>query len=287
MMMLVGGVFAETAYDVEALIIAGGAGGGDGNSGCGGGGGAGGMQEVSSSVDIGTGYTVTIGSGGSKGGTYYRGSDGISSSFNGTTSLKGGAGCSPHPSYTGSVYDAQSGGSGGGERSHRSAAGRGTSGQGHDGANATGLSDGINAGGGGGKGASPANAHCDGGVSSGDWSTWASATSTGVSGHYAGGGGGGVSSTGSFGSNGVGGGGGAGRGGHYNASAATNATANTGSGGGGGGGGGSNHSEDGGNGGSGIIIIRYSGSQRGSGGTVASSGGYTYHTFTSSGTFTA
>jgi len=42
-----------------------------------------------------------------------------------------------------------------------------------------------------------------------------------------------------------------------------------------------------GNGGSGVVIIRYSGSQRGSGGTVTSSGGYTYHTFTSSGTYTA
>jgi hypothetical protein len=40
-------------------------------------------------------------------------------------------------------------------------------------------------------------------------------------------------------------------------------------------------------GGSGIVIIRYTGSQRGSGGTVTSSGGYTYHTFTSSGTYTA
>jgi hypothetical protein len=42
-----------------------------------------------------------------------------------------------------------------------------------------------------------------------------------------------------------------------------------------------------GSGGSGVVIIRYSGGQRGSGGTVTSSGGYTYHTFTSSGTFTA
>jgi hypothetical protein len=40
-------------------------------------------------------------------------------------------------------------------------------------------------------------------------------------------------------------------------------------------------------GGSGIVIIRYAGAQRGTGGTVTSSGGYTYHTFTSSGTFTA
>jgi hypothetical protein len=40
-------------------------------------------------------------------------------------------------------------------------------------------------------------------------------------------------------------------------------------------------------GGSGIVIIRYLGAQRGTGGTVTSSGGYTIHTFTSSGTYTA
>ena len=61
-------------------------------------------------------------------------------------------------------------------------------------------------------------------------------------------------------------------------------TANTGNGGGGGG---SGSSTTGSNGGSGIVIIRYAGSQRGTGGTVTSSGGYTIHTFTSSGTFTA
>jgi hypothetical protein len=42
-------------------------------------------------------------------------------------------------------------------------------------------------------------------------------------------------------------------------------------------------------GGSGIIIIRYPGAQRGSGGTVSSVGGNTLHTFTTIGsnTFTA
>jgi hypothetical protein len=35
------------------------------------------------------------------------------------------------------------------------------------------------------------------------------------------------------------------------------------------------------------VIVRYPGIQRGSGGTVTSSGGYTIHTFTSSGTYTA
>jgi hypothetical protein len=43
----------------------------------------------------------------------------------------------------------------------------------------------------------------------------------------------------------------------------------------------------GGAGGSGIVIISYLGSQRGTGGTVTSSGGYTIHTFTSSSTYTA
>jgi hypothetical protein len=43
----------------------------------------------------------------------------------------------------------------------------------------------------------------------------------------------------------------------------------------------------GGAGSSGIVILRYPGAQKGTGGTVTSAGGYTYHTFTSSGTFTA
>jgi hypothetical protein len=40
-----------------------------------------------------------------------------------------------------------------------------------------------------------------------------------------------------------------------------------------------------GNGTQGILIIRYLGSQVGTGGTITSSGGYTVHTFTSAGTF--
>jgi hypothetical protein len=56
---------------------------------------------------------------------------------------------------------------------------------------------------------------------------------------------------------------------------------------GGGGSGGNGGSSFGGNGGSGVVIIRYLGSQKGSGGTVTSAGGYTYHTFTSSGSYTA
>jgi len=58
--------------------------------------------------------------------------------------------------------------------------------------------------------------------------------------------------------------------------------ANTGNGGGG-----SNFSNAAGAGGSGLVIIRYLGAQKATGGTVTSSGGYTIHTFTTSGTFTA
>jgi hypothetical protein len=46
-------------------------------------------------------------------------------------------------------------------------------------------------------------------------------------------------------------------------------------------------SRAGGAGGSGIVIIRYPGAQRGSGGNVTSAGGNTTHTFTTSGTYTA
>jgi hypothetical protein len=67
------------------------------------------------------------------------------------------------------------------------------------------------------------------------------------------------------------------------------ATANTGGGSGGGGSQDSAGSTSGsGNGGSGVVIIRYAGTvTKGAGGTITTSGGYTYHTFTSSGTYTA
>jgi hypothetical protein len=35
------------------------------------------------------------------------------------------------------------------------------------------------------------------------------------------------------------------------------------------------------------VVIRYAGAQKGSGGTVTTDGTYTYHTFTTGGTFTA
>jgi hypothetical protein len=61
----------------------------------------------------------------------------------------------------------------------------------------------------------------------------------------------------------------------------TAGTANTGGGGGGG------SAAAGAAGGSGIIVVRYLGSQLGTGGNITTASGYTIHTFTSSGTFTA
>lgn len=55
---------------------------------------------------------------------------------------------------------------------------------------------------------------------------------------------------------------------------------------GGGGAGGYAESDYSGNGGSGILVIRYPGAQKASGGTVVNSGGYTYHVFKSSGVLT-
>jgi hypothetical protein len=40
-------------------------------------------------------------------------------------------------------------------------------------------------------------------------------------------------------------------------------------------------------GGSGIVLVRYLGPQRGTGGTVTTFNGFTIHAFTSSGTYTA
>ena len=61
-----------------------------------------------------------------------------------------------------------------------------------------------------------------------------------------------------------------------------NGAANTGNGGGGT----TLGNSTGGSGGSGISIIRYLGTPTASGGDITESGGYTYHRFDASGTFT-
>ena len=120
--------------------------------------------------------------------------------------------------------------------------------------------------------------------------------------YYYGGGGGGSGYSGNGGNGGLGGGGGgAGSNGNigYGDTSGRNNGVNGGSGNyqpggnggantGGGGGGGSHYNSNnkGGEGGSGIVIIRYNGPQAASGGTYSFENGVSYHTFTSSGTFT-
>jgi hypothetical protein len=64
-----------------------------------------------------------------------------------------------------------------------------------------------------------------------------------------------------------------------------NAQANGGPNTGGGGGGATPGNSIGGNGGNGVVIITYSGAQRGSGGAYSFSGGNSYHTFTTTGNY--
>jgi hypothetical protein len=254
-----------STYSVEYLVIAGG-GGGDG-----GGGGAGGLLSSSASVSVGVATTITIGAGGLNplaiAGANNTATNGNTSSFGAiATATGGGAG---RYSQAGAA-----GGSGGGGGYSGFAGGAGTAGQGFAG----GTAGSTSGGGGGGAGAVGSNGSGGtagaGGAGSSAYSVWASATSSGVSGFYAGGGGGAGSGGGAAGGSG---GGGAGA-----SASATSGTVNTGSGGGG-----VYNSYPAGNGGSGIVIIRYTGTQRGTGGTIVTSGGYTYHTFTTSGTFTA
>lgn len=268
-------------YSVDYLVVAGAGGGGS----AGGGGGAGGLLDNSQTVIGSTGYTVTVGAGGAGGGAgANRGgsgagtvaSSGSNSVFASNTANAGGAGASE-------VGAGSTGGSGGGgtmSNSSLESGLAGTAGQGNAGgtANSSAATD-SGAGGGGGSSATGGNGSASVGGNGGAGTDW---KSLGTS--YAGGGGGGFRGTGTAGSGGAGGGGA----GASSGTPATSGTANTGGGGGGGGHlNGPSNQGAGGTGGSGIVIIRYSGSQRGTGGTVTSVGGYTYHTFTSSGTYTA
>jgi len=250
-----------TNYSANYLVLGGGGGGGQffGGSGGTGGGGAGGLLLSSATLISGTAYTITVGSGGA-GATLISapGTNGNNSSISAVATAIGGGG---GQSYSGGAAGA--GGSGGGGN-HTNSGGAGTSGQGY--AGAAGASS-LNGGGGGGASAAATTLNGANGVAS---------SISGASITY--GGGGGASATGGAiqGTGGTGGGG---------AGSAT--TGNNGSAGLGGGGGATLNTYTSGNGGSGVVIIAYLGSQRGTGGTVTSSGGYTIHTFTSSSTYNA
>jgi hypothetical protein len=248
---LTSGTFTpQTSITCNVLQIAGGGGGG---SRSGGGGGAGGISYLTSQALTATNYSVIVGSGGTGGSRSIAGTNGSNSQFASlTAAVGGGVGGSAVANVGGA-----SGGSGGGAANNGTGS-AGTSGQGFAGGSSNNTS--YDAGGGGGAGAVGANASLAGlglgagagGAGVNTYSTWATPTSTGVSGYYAGGGGGG-----SFGSSNHGAGG-AGGGGTGANTAPTAGTVNTG---GGGGGCGNSANTDttpvGANGGSGIVIIRY------------------------------
>jgi len=237
----------------DILVVAGGGSGGIGAGSWGGGGGAGGYRTTldTSSVNIPPAtHTVTVGGGGT--GVTDRASlntSGTNSSIIGTgfsfSSSGGGRGGNEYNAY----FVGGNGGSGGGGN-YGSAPGSGNAGgytpvEGYSGASAQ---SGNNSAGGGGAGASGSSSN--GGIGRNTNSTWATVTSTGVSGYYAGGGGSGQYPAMIPGSGGSGGGGA----GSPSGGTGVNGTANTGSGGGGGN---AHGSSPGGNGGSGIVIVRY------------------------------
>ena len=290
----------DITYEIEYLVVAGGGGGGGGDGGQGmGGGGAGGFLTnvggAGSTITPGTAFTVTVGAGGAGGiyvaspGTSTNGVQGSNSSFGTVVSAVGGG-------YgNGTLTTGGNGGSGGGGSGSAStvggAGGSGTAGQGNAGGTGGNSSSSAQYYGGAGGGASTAGQSAAARGTSTTGCTGGAGTASSITGSsvtYAGGGGGGVIAAGfSPGmTGGAAGAGGGGKGGDSLTSGTqTNGTAGTANTGGGGGG--SGYQRDGGAGGSGIVIVRYVGAQKGTGGTVTSSGGYTIHTFTSSGTYTA
>lgn len=264
------------ALTADVLIVAGGGGGGGGTSaaGRGGGGGAGGYRSLTSqSLASGTGYTCTVGAGGTTT-VASNGVNGGNSTFNATTSTGGGGGASWNSGGSGQS-NGSAGGSGGGAGQFYGATdtvlggAASPAGQGYAGGSGITTSGGNFSGcGGGGAGAvgtsvtTPGSVavYTTGGVGLSTHSSWGLATGTGhnVSGtvYYAGGGGGTETSvagnTSIYSQGGLGGGGV----GSYGASGArvagTAGLAYTGGGGGGGG-----ESVAAGNGGAGVVIIRY------------------------------
>ena len=280
---------------VEYLVVAGGGGGGGGGAAPGAGGGAGGvltnigLPPLTLSANT---YEIIVGSGGSGGGSGgAAGSNGNNSSAFSVVAIGGGGGGSACGS------GAQNGGSGGGapgtyfqfcSPTISLSGGTGTSGQGNNGGS-RGIVSNIGAetrGAAGGGGAGGAGTTSNSGNNGKNGGSGIANSITGSSVFYGGGGGGGAGSfnpSAAGGSGGSGGGatGGFGRSGNGSilGTAGGNGTANSGGGGGG------SVDAGGGNGGSGIVIVRYPGSQRATGGTVTSVDGYTIHTFTTSGTF--
>ena len=229
-------------------------------------------------------YTVTVGAGGA-GGTGWNtssqdGKIGGNSSVFSITSTGGGGGVH-HGGATTSTN--KNGGSGGGGANGSYDGGAGINTQGNNGGN---NGNGNLGAGGGGAGSVGGNASGSYGGSGGlgKYYGYSFGASVGYDGWFADGGAGGVRGyAGTFVRTATHGGGS----GTSTTTTAGNGSTNTGSGGGGGGYNASSSSRIGGNGGSGVVIIRYKGSQKASGGdSIFNYKGFTVHVFTSSGTFT-
>ena len=247
----------DTSLTADVLVVAGGGGGG---TTAGGGGGAGGLRLLTSQT-ISSKRTVIVGSGGSgtaRGASYRNALSGTSSSFVTIQTSGGGGGGND----AGVGANGGSGGGGGGSSIGTHIGGTGNAGgyspvEGFGGGASTSSSPQYAAAGGGGAGGAGSNSpnSTTGGAGGAGtnvynlntFTSWLTATSTGVSGYLAGGGGGGVYASGTGGAGGTGGGG---AGGSTNSDSGTAGTMSSGSGGGGG-------RAGGGNGGSGLVIIRY------------------------------
>jgi hypothetical protein len=255
---LASGVFTPSqTLSCDVLAVAGGGGGGGGtfvNGNGGGGGGAGGLINLVSQSLLATPATVLVGAGGAGGVNALQGAglNGTNSQLASlTASVGGGGGGAEAFLNNGFNGRGSNGGSGGGNSENRSVA-TGTVGQGNNGGQ-TGGSAGAGGGGAGAVGGDTVGSDPGpGGAGLNTYSSWLSATGTGVSGFIAGGGGGGKYNAGAGGAGGSGGGGTGASGGDSNNTAGT---ANTG----GGGGGSSNQGavRVGRAGGSGIVIVRY------------------------------
>jgi hypothetical protein len=277
------------SYNIDFMLVGGGGSGGQGSGNYGGGGGAGGLVWVQNQgVSVGTSYTITVGTGGAQQTSNVIGNNGnnsgISGSAFGYTALGGGGG------GTQNVTAGANGGSGGGggyayaggtglQPSNASVYG-GPYQIGFGNTGGTGNQSPNGGGGGGGAGAVGfTNTPCNGGQ--GLNMSFYFGTTYGASGWFAGGGGG--SNQAGY-PTPAGGQGGGGTGTIYNQSTQTAGTDGTGGGGGAGG----STNPIGKKGGDGIVMIRYVGTQRATGGNaIYSYSGYTVHVFTSSGTFVA
>ena len=241
------------AQSVEYLVVGAGAGGGSGSVGNGaishgGGGGGGGIINGSVTMTPSISSAVTVGTGGTSGGS---------------SSGTGGAGGLSKFVYSGNSTTYQAGGAPGGVNRSGGASG---SPQSNSGGNSFGTYGGAGGGGAGGNGIASSGSHGFDATKGGPGVYYANFSQFGYNGYFGSGGSGAYS-----GQNSTGGGAG-----EYGYALATSYGAGGGAGTGG---------QSSGAGIGGCVIFRYSGSPVFTGGTISQTGGYTYHLFSSSGTF--